>query len=748
MGVRAPNARSWARWAGVALALAVVGWALAAQAARRPATRASRRAPPTRRAEPPREGIGLEALGPPRFDLRDRAVHWPPGADFLLAADDRRILDDLRAARSPRDSIAVWLGAGERDSLIQPFGRIEAARIALGARDSAGADALLESAMTRSSPWRWAACRQRARLALARSGPAAADSILVRAPAQDLDGVERQELAEDRFDLLLQLGDTTRAVEIARQSLTRQSFFGLTDASPGVAGNAVRLETRLESVLRARGERPGWGDEMKAAEADRAVGNRAGALARLERAVQEAPPEARWRLARERARVLGAARRFDLARDAFAQAEALAPDSLSKGQVVADWAHFEIDARGWHEADRLIADLAAWPDERIRRYAPTLRARTLQSQGEWASAAEAYAIAWRNGPGAPYVAFQAGLLSLAEGNVDSALVWFGRSRTGGMEGPTFWQGVLLRRARDPAGDSLLATIANRPGYSFYAVAARETLGLRGWPGDEVEPPARDSSELRIASLLYALGREAEGRALIPLWDGWARRQRLMQAEIGDFYPVARELLRAAGLAYSSKSEAYAIILSEAAFGVANASPPAVPWRFVPWLYPPAYERAFASWPDSSADGGIDRALLRSVARKESHFAARARSPSNALGLLQLKLGTAADAARALRQRRPRERDLFDPARNVRLGGAYLGLLLRRFGSVPRALAAYNAGPAALARWLALWERAPGRAIGGSALECELTCREETIRYVKEILAARQAYRELRPTTAP
>jgi soluble lytic murein transglycosylase-like protein len=39
------------------------------------------------------------------------------------------------------------------------------------------------------------------------------------------------------------------------------------------------------------------------------------------------------------------------------------------------------------------------------------------------------------------------------------------------------------------------------------------------------------------------------------------------------------------------------------------------------------------------------------------------------------------------------RDVFDPEENVRAGARYLRQLLEEFGSLPLALAAYNAGPA-------------------------------------------------------
>ena len=85
---------------------------------------------------------------------------------------------------------------------------------------------------------------------------------------------------------------------------------------------------------------------------------------------------------------------------------------------------------------------------------------------------------------------------------------------------------------------------------------------------------------------------------------------------------------------------------------------------------------------------------------------------------------------------------MDPATNVRFGRHLLDDLAKTFGGqVTLILAAYNAGPTSAARW-----RRP-ETVGGEALEAELFQYAETQDYVKSILAARQAYRELAPRAA-
>ncbi|MET0984579.1 MAG: transglycosylase SLT domain-containing protein, partial [Steroidobacteraceae bacterium] len=97
---------------------------------------------------------------------------------------------------------------------------------------------------------------------------------------------------------------------------------------------------------------------------------------------------------------------------------------------------------------------------------------------------------------------------------------------------------------------------------------------------------------------------------------------------------------------------------------------------------------------------LDPDIVYSVLRQESLYRADAVSSVGARGLLQLMPGTARIAAKKWKLRTPTERDLFFPATNVRLGALHLRDLLDRFDSqLAVALAGYNAGPNAAARWL-------------------------------------------------
>jgi soluble lytic murein transglycosylase-like protein len=119
---------------------------------------------------------------------------------------------------------------------------------------------------------------------------------------------------------------------------------------------------------------------------------------------------------------------------------------------------------------------------------------------------------------------------------------------------------------------------------------------------------------------------------------------------------------------------------------------------------------------------VDPRLALAIVRSESNFEARALSPRNAQGLMQLIPETA---------ERFGVRNVWSPEQNARGGLAYLRWLLERFGGdVALVSAAYNAGENAVAQY------------GG------VPPYAETREYVRRILAFYRATRHERPDPAP
>ena len=102
--------------------------------------------------------------------------------------------------------------------------------------------------------------------------------------------------------------------------------------------------------------------------------------------------------------------------------------------------------------------------------------------------------------------------------------------------------------------------------------------------------------------------------------------------------------------------------------------------------PAAVVSAVPAGPEKLSDAD----LLASVVRQESGGHARAVSRAGAQGLMQLMPGTASDLGVS---------NSFAPTENIQGGTAYLNELLKKYNdNLPLALAAYNAGPAAVDRY--------------------------------------------------
>lgn len=98
----------------------------------------------------------------------------------------------------------------------------------------------------------------------------------------------------------------------------------------------------------------------------------------------------------------------------------------------------------------------------------------------------------------------------------------------------------------------------------------------------------------------------------------------------------------------------------------------------------------------------EHALVLATIRQESAFEADAVSRAGARGLMQLIPPTARAVAKQLKlsSERIEHRLLEDTALNLRLGRAYLGGLIDDYGgSYILALAAYNAGPGRVQKWI-------------------------------------------------
>ncbi|RYE02036.1 MAG: lytic transglycosylase domain-containing protein [Sphingomonadales bacterium] len=93
-------------------------------------------------------------------------------------------------------------------------------------------------------------------------------------------------------------------------------------------------------------------------------------------------------------------------------------------------------------------------------------------------------------------------------------------------------------------------------------------------------------------------------------------------------------------------------------------------------------------------------IIHAIARQESQFDRAAVSHAGARGLMQLMPGTAREQSGKLGLAYNRDSLTVDTDYNIQLGSSYFQRMLNLYGSYPLAVAAYNAGPGNVNKWLA------------------------------------------------
>lgn len=252
-------------------------------------------------------------------------------------------------------------------------------------------------------------------------------------------------------------------------------------------------------------------------------------------------------------------------------------------------------------------------------------------------------------------------------------------------------------------------------FDYYGFLAADRIGATYHWGEAIAPPdgalqtaLRERPVARRALLLHAAGEHEWAQA------AWRTLVRGLPA---------RERVAASRIAHA-ETWPWAALYASSSAGMRNASLMQFPLGFGDTVTALAGEGATAqSW-------------LFALIRQESTFRAGACSSAGACGLMQLMPAT----AQWMRERSGMatgdvQELMADPAENIATGTAYLAYLEARFEHPVLALAAYNAGPGNVERWLG--ENAPTPA---SPRWIETLTFGETREYVKSVLFNQVVYR--------
>lgn len=288
---------------------------------------------------------------------------------------------------------------------------------------------------------------------------------------------------------------------------------------------------------------------------------------------------------------------------------------------------------------------------------------------------------------AALVRFRIGKYAQATADLERVLAIPEAEETWGLTA-RYWLWRSLQKQKSPRADQVADELMQKFPFSYYGLRARmerssSTLEWR-------QPPAPLTTKLWLTSV----ERKAFERAKLLLEAGW-----LDEAQVE---------LRQMPSPQKAEDKAMWSLLWAAAGNYVNASRLAneawdekFEFRRPPFV-DASFPKEFTSDIEQYASArNLDRDLVRGLIKQESGFNLKAVSSANAMGLMQLIPPTAKEVAQDLKLGSLAiPDDLFSAPRNIQLGTYYLSRMINRYGGhVPLALAAYNAGPTRLDRWL-------------------------------------------------
>lgn len=345
--------------------------------------------------------------------------------------------------------------------------------------------------------------------------------------------------------------------------------------------------------------------------------------------------------------------------------------------------------------------------------------------GAWLSGDTAEAIRWADR------ASEDLKLEAMPTDVLASRYWAGRWR--------IWQSRTDASARSTntteveRGKALLTAVASAAPWHYYGLqaaarlrlldpAAADALTRPAFDGDDRPWQVRDSFHqspaVQAGLRLYRLGLGRDALAeLDPLGDNTLTGAEmavvtLIQARSGDF------------LGSHDRLRSYLKTHPPDSLGPNT-------WKVMRVAYP---ETWWAEVQTATKAYSWDGRLFHALVREESNFNPKIKSHAGACGLSQLMPATASSTAKRIGLSYSSSK-IWDPATNLRIGGAYLDFLVGRYhGNYALALAGYNAGEGNADRWLA--ENLPDPPTDALAESVDF---RETRHYIKRVLSSYQTY---------
>ncbi|WP_339390184.1 lytic transglycosylase domain-containing protein [Erythrobacter sp. EC-HK427] len=287
----------------------------------------------------------------------------------------------------------------------------------------------------------------------------------------------------------------------------------------------------------------------------------------------------------------------------------------------------------------------------------------------------------------------------------------------------FWAGEAYRQAGMVAEAERHYEMAAQYTDRFYGLMALERLG-RPIPPYVAAPAGAPTEEERRA---FQSAPITQATAEVARDTEWATGIRFYRA-ISDQAETVGEHLLVAELARDIGRRDLAVNLADAAAADGHAG----------------FTRI--GFPTLQTPPGTNWTMIHAIARQESQFAENAISHAGARGLMQFMPATAQEESRRANMSYSPSRLLTDSEYSMQLGSNHIERLIAQYnGSYPLAIAAYNAGPGNVNRWLR--ENGDPRVTGDWLRWIEEIGFFETKNYVHRVVENAVVYEHLYPENA-
>ncbi len=241
----------------------------------------------------------------------------------------------------------------------------------------------------------------------------------------------------------------------------------------------------------------------------------------------------------------------------------------------------------------------------------------------------------------------------------------------------YWAGLASERAGNMAEAARYWEMAAEYPDRFYGMLAFEKLG-RALPDYSGQPSAQPTPEQRIAFQNAPLTKAVKEVSRDAPWRTGIQFYRT----IADNADTEAEHVLVAELARETGRRDLAVNLFDSAAADGHKNFTAI------------------GFPTLQTPPGVNWTNVHAISRQESQFAQNAISHAGARGLMQLMPGTAQEQAGKLGMSYMSANLIDSPSYNIQLGDGYFTRMLDYYGGAfPLAVAAYNAGPGNVNKWL-------------------------------------------------